>query len=46
MEYRPDYDCHRFRRTCRKQVDGKCGWDEDEERRVERCLDRREFFTE
>ncbi len=38
-----DVCADRFRRTCRIQPDGECGWDVDEERRVERCIQRQEW---
>lgn len=43
MEYRSEYACYRFRKTCRKQADGKCGWDKDEEVRVKSCIDKEEY---
>ena len=43
LEYRGEYVCYsRFRKTCRKQNDGTCGWDQDEEMRVKSCIAKEE----
>lgn len=44
LEWRNDYVCYRFRKTCRKQASGGCGWEKDEEDRVQKCLERREYL--
>lgn len=42
-EFRPEYACYRTA-TCRKQADGKCGWDQTEQIRV--CLNQNSQDTQ
>lgn len=42
-DWKPEYACNKYLKTCKKQSDGTCGWNADEIERTTQCVENKEY---
>lgn len=42
-EWAAHYECYKHLKTCKRQADGKCGWNPSEVARQQQCVDKKEY---